>query len=314
MNVSAIIATKNRAFELAIVVRDLLNQTHPPTEIIIIDQSTDDFGERVVTTLFEATPTEVRDQVRLKYVLDPAVSGLTAARNRSIELASGEISLFLDDDVEFGKNFVEEIASVFRERPEVAGVGGVITNYIPPPWPFRLWTRIFALGPLYDERQPIYWNAKRANVSGPIRVQKLTGAAMAFRSELVRELRFDSNLTGYSVADDVDFTARIETGIIVIAPGARLIHKRSPTNRATDHWLRAQAEAVYYLYPRNWRYGLTNRLRFMWLNVGYALAIIACCLKQRSSAPLAAFREGMRRARAVLTQPGEDQTSSRIPR
>jgi GT2 family glycosyltransferase len=299
MRLSAIIPTKNRASELAIVARDLLNQTVLPAEIVIIDQSPDDAGRRLVMDLFQGAPPAVRDSVRLQYVLDPSVSGGSAARNRGIEIAAGDVWLFLDDDVELENNFLEEVIAVFRERPDVTSVCGVITNYVPPPWPFRLWNRVFALGPFHDERQPIYWNADRLRTSEPIRVHKLNGGAMAFRAELIRDLRFDPNLTGVSLAEDVDFAARIEPAIIVLAPRARLIHKRSPQGRATDHWLRGQAQASCYLYRRNWRHGLPNRLRFLWMNVGYALAVALCCLKQESSQPLAAFREGVRRAREI---------------
>jgi glucosyl-dolichyl phosphate glucuronosyltransferase len=294
---SAIIPTKNRSCELAAVIRDLLNQTLLPSEIVVIDQSANDTGRCLVMNLFDGVPQAVRESVRLRYVLDTSISGLSTARNHSMDIVAGDVWLFLDDDVELEKNFLEEIIAVFRERPRVAAVGGMITNYAPPPLPFRLWTRVFALGPFHDERQPIYWHAGRLRDSGPIDVRKLTGAAMAFRADAVRGLRFDPNLTGYSLAEDVDFAARIQPGIIVVAPRARLVHKRSPAGRATDHWLRGQAQSSYYLYRRNWRQGLPNRLRFLWLNVGHGLAVALCCLKRQSLQPLSAFLEGIRRGR-----------------
>jgi GT2 family glycosyltransferase len=303
MSISSIIPTKNRPAELEIVTRDLLNQTLLPTEIIIIDQSLDDAGRKLVTYLFEQSPTSVRNSVQLKYVLDPSISGGSAARNRGMDLAIGDVWLCLDDDVELERNFIEEIIAVLRERPDVYSVCGVITNYVPPPWPFRLWDRMFALGPFHDERQPIYWNANRLCAFDPIRVHKLNGGAMAFRAELMRSLRFDPDLTGVSLAEDVDLATRMEPGIILMAPRARLIHKRSPHGRAADHWLRAQAQASYYLYRRNWRRGLPNRLRFFWLNVGYMSALALCCIKQRSREPLIAFGKGVHQARAVLNAP-----------
>ncbi len=297
LTLSAIIPTKNRPDDLVTVARDLLNQTILPAEIVIIDQSANDTGRSLVMNVFDAAPETVRTSVRLKYVLDTSISGLTAARNRSMEIATGDIWIFLDDDVELENTFVAEITAVFRELPEVAAVGGIITNYAPPPWPFRLWSRLFALGPFYDERQPIYWAAERLHDSAPIRVCKLTGAAMAFRAEAVRTLRFDRTLSGYSLAEDVDFAARIGPRMIVVAPRARLIHKRSPKGRANEHWLWWQAQSSYYLYRRNWRNGVPNRLRFLWLNVGFGLAVALSCLKRRSLQPVSALLLGIRRAR-----------------
>src|SRR5262249_6910767 len=131
------------------------------------------------------------------------------------------------------------------------------------------------------------------------------GGAMAFRAELVRELHFDPNLTGVSLAEDIDFAARIEPWLMVVAPRARLIHKRSPLGRATNHWLHGQAQASYYLYRRNWRYKFSNRLRFLWLNAGYAFAIALCCLKARSCDALVAFREGAMRGRQLSQSAGD---------
>jgi GT2 family glycosyltransferase len=294
--VSAIIPTKNRTSELAIITHDLINQTLLPTEIVIIDQSSDDAGKRLITNLFETAPANVRDSVQLRYVLDPSISGGSAARNKGMEMAAGDIWLCLDDDMGLDRDFLEEIVAVFRERPDVTCVCGVITNYLPPPLPYRLWSRVFVRGPFHDERQPIYWNADRLRRSEPIRLHKLNGGAMAFRSRLIRSLRFDPNLTGLSLAEDVDLAARIEPGIIVMAPRARVQHNRSPRGRASDHWLRERSQAFHYLYRRNWHHRLSNRLRFLWLNIGFTLAAALCCIKQISFEPLAAFLEGVRRA------------------
>jgi GT2 family glycosyltransferase len=299
LRLSVIIPTKGRPSELVIVTHNLLNQTLLPAEIIIIDQSLDDGGRCLVSQLLAAAPSEVRDSVRLEYVLDQSISGGSAARNHGLKLATGNVWLCLDDDVELEKEFLEEIISAFRFRPGAAAVCGIITNYLPPPWSLRLWSRVFALGPFFDERQPIYWNADRLRDSEPIRIHKLNGGAMAFRAEPVRGLHFDANLTGVSLAEDIDFAVRIEPSLMVMAPRARLIHKRSPHGRATHHWLREQAQASYYLYQRNWRHGLPNHLRFLWLNVGYAFAITLSCLKRGTCEPLAAFREGARRGREL---------------
>ena len=54
MKVSAIIPTKDRPSELANVTRDLLSQTSLPAEIVIIDQSPDDAGRRLVRSLLRS--------------------------------------------------------------------------------------------------------------------------------------------------------------------------------------------------------------------------------------------------------------------
>ena len=85
---------------------------------------------------------------------------------------------------------------------------------------------------------------------------------------------------------------------VVIAPRARLVHNRSPQGRARDHWLRAHAQASYYLYEKNRKYGIKNRICFAWLNLGYAIALGATCLKRQSLEGWRALRAGRSVGRA----------------
>src|SRR5208283_3256888 len=92
--VCVIIPTKNRASDLAIVVRSLLGQTVLPAQVVIVDQSSDDSGFERVKTKFADAP-----GVRLDYIRDTSINGAAAARNRAMENATGDVLLFLDDDV-----------------------------------------------------------------------------------------------------------------------------------------------------------------------------------------------------------------------
>ena len=300
LTVSVIIPTKNRADELLLVVRSLLAQSVPPRQIIIVDQSESDEGRILVESEFRHTAKNLREAVRLDYVHDTTITGGAVARNRAMEIAQGSVWLFLDDDVELEGDFVEQLLEVYSAIPDAGGVSGVITNYSPPSPAFKLWTAIFVRGPFHDERQPIYWNCDRLRNAGPIPVRKFGGGLMSFRADLIGDRTFDSRLTGVSLAEDVDFCARLPKSKLVITPRARLVHKRNPVGRAQDHWLRAEVQASYYLYRRNWRAGFKNRLCFLWLNLGFASMILLLCSKRRSLEPLRAFDIGRSAARAIL--------------
>jgi GT2 family glycosyltransferase len=299
--VSVLIPTKNRAEELLITVRSLLAQSVLPSELLVADQSRDDRVRGLIEQELRDAGPGSENNFRFRYLFDPTISGAAEARNQLMNLAMGDIWLFLDDDVWLEPTCIEKILDVYRGSPEIDGVAGLITNYAKPPWTKRLWSGTFVRGPFRDERQPIYWKADELAGHQPIRVKKFTGACMSFRARAIRKLRFDPRLTGGSLAEDIDLCARVNSGSLVIAPEAKLVHRRSEINRHRDHWVREHAQSSYYMYRRNWRGEFKGRLSFLWLRLGYCAVVPAGCLRRRSLQPWRAFRQGVRRALALTS-------------
>lgn len=285
LSVSVIIPTKNRAVDLARTIETLLQQTVQPLELIIVDES--------------PAPTFTREiKFPVVCIHDTTLSGASVARNVAMGRARGDIWLFLDDDVLLESNFIEEILRVYGSN--VAGVSGIITNYSVPPLKQRLWEAIFHLGPFRDERQTIYRRAATLRAAGPIRVRQFGGGLMSFRASAICNHRFDPNLTGASPGEDIDFCAGLPTeSVLLITPQARLIHNRSPESRDPTHWLSVVAQVASYMRERHWKRGIWNNLCYAWLNTGYAIAAAFSSLKQRSSAPWMAWREGIRKGKQL---------------
>ncbi len=298
--VSVIIPTKDRPLDLELTVESMLQQSILPTQLIVVDQSHGVETQKRLGKLFAEAPFPAR--IQLYYVRDSTISGLTVARNCAMQIAPGDIWLFLDDDVCLEACFIEEILAVYHRYPQVSGVSGIISNYQRPSWAYRLWASIFVRGPFHDERQPIYWRADRLRQAEPIRVGKLTGALMSFRANAIRGRHFDENLRGVCDGEDVDFCARLgPSAVLVIAPRARLVHKTSPSGRSQDHWLKRLAQANFYLYDRNWKKGIGNRLSFLWFNAGLALVAALASLRAGSLVPWRALTEGAREGQKVGT-------------
>jgi len=296
LSVSLLIATKNRPDELGLAVRSVLQQSVLPAEILILDQSATDRGREVVQSEFAAAPCDADKKPALRYLRDPSVPGTAAARNRLLDQALGEVVLFIDDDSLLEPDFIEQMRNCYLERPDIVGISGMITNYKRPAWNARCWSTIFDRGPFHDERQPLYWNNERLRGADPIRVRKFTGASMSFRMEVIRHLRFNADLIGASREEDVDFCAMLDDRVLVIAPRARLVHNKSPINRARDHWLKEHAQSAYYLYWRHWDRGFKNKACFAWLRAGYCVVVTVGCIRRLSLESWRAFRAGKRRA------------------
>jgi glucosyl-dolichyl phosphate glucuronosyltransferase len=301
--VSVVIPTKERPNDLSLAACSLFRQSILPIQVVILDQSRGDEGHQGVAKQYGQARPGIQNAVTLDYIRDTNVNGLAAARNRAMEIVKGDIWLFLDDDVILEPNFLEELLAVYERHPEATGVSGVVTNYARPPWAFRWWRAIFARGSFADDRQPVYWKAHQCRSADPVRVTRLGGGLMSFRAEAVRHIRFDERLVGVSDGEDVDFCSRLGPGaVLLIAPQARLIHNQSPAGRERGHALRRQARADYYLYKRHWRRQWKNRLCFLWLNVGYAVAATAASARRLSLEPWRGLLGGVRDAKNVLSK------------
>lgn len=283
--VSVVIPTKNRAADLAKTIDTLLIQTVKPVELIIVDQSpTRSFSREI--------------SIPVRYIHDPLISGASTARNASMQVARGDVWLFLDDDVLLEPDFLEQILNAYDK--DVTGVSGIIMNYSIPPVKQRLWEALFQLGPFRDQRQSIYRKADRLRDGKPIRVQQFGGGLMSFRAAAIRNHRFDPNLTGASPGEDIDFCAGLpKAGVLLIAPRARLIHNRSPESRDPTHWIRVDAQVASYMRERHWKRGVWNNICYGWLNLGYALLAMFSSLKKFSRAPWVDWREGIRRGQQI---------------
>lgn len=297
-----VIPTKNRPDDLEATIESVLSQTALPLKVIVVDQSDSGESQSRVSTLFGRQAGSGASVPSLLYIRDPTIPGLTAARNRALKEVAEQIVLFLDDDVLLEPRFIEEILAVYEEHPEACGVGGIVTNYTPPPLAFRCWTRLFVLPPFWDDRQPIYWGAGRLGDGRAVRVTRLGGGLMSFRLGSIRGMEFDEGLRGACDGEDVEFCARFQPGsVLLIAPRARLVHKQTPVSRSAGHWLPRHARTFSYLYRRNWRRRIRYRLAFCWLTVGYGVATAAISLRRASLRPWREASEVLRSPRPRVT-------------
>jgi len=116
-NIAVIIPSRGRPEELAETLFSIQRQTVIPQDIILAVTSEQDVSPDVLQA----------DNVTLCI----GEAGGTAKRNRAIRaLHEGiEIVIFLDDDVELARNYIEVVRSVFAQRPDLVGLNGnVLAN------------------------------------------------------------------------------------------------------------------------------------------------------------------------------------------
>ena len=287
--ISIIIPTKDRYDSLFRTLRSIADQTARPSEVIIVDQTPGTGGAR--GEVLKICPVEIQ----VNYIWNPEIPGGAVARNVAMEKASGDLMLFLDDDVTLHPDFVERLLSSWTEHPEATGISGVPDNYSPPGAFYHRWSQIFMRGPFQDDRQPVYWRA--AEIQTPIRVTRLSGGMTSFRLSAISGSQFDANLRGVSDGEDVDFCMHLgPDATLLIDPRCKLTHHFDPAGREKDHWVRRHARAYTYLYLRNWR---SHKLAYAWLWCGWILAAILGCTSRRSINPLRLLASGYREGRGM---------------
>lgn len=96
--VSIVTPTYNRGYILDRVIESILSQTYTNWEHLIVDDGSTDNTFNIVANFNEP---------RIKYLLNQSNRGPSTARNRALEIASGEWIAYIDSDNELFSNYLE---------------------------------------------------------------------------------------------------------------------------------------------------------------------------------------------------------------
>lgn len=257
MKFSLIICTYKRRDAIAHLMESVVIQTVYPDEVLIIDGSPDDdTNEYFSTTSFK----------NLKYYKVPADQrGLTKQRNFGIAKIDKDIEAvcFLDDDTVLEPDYFSEVIKVFNNNPDVTGVGGVAINenrweekkegvfydskkyYEFEGYVCKEGTRNVArnyLGlssHLPPGQMPEYSHGRTMGypLTGKFyEVDLLVGMSMAYRVNVLKNIKFSTYFEGYGLYEDADFSLRaLAFGKNVIATSAKLNHYHNAAGRPNKY-------------------------------------------------------------------------------
>lgn len=122
LRVGVVVATHNRRSLLRGCLDCLFRQTIPPTEIVIVDDGSEDGTPRLLAGM--------RDRVRV--IRNEVSRGPAAARNQGWRQASCEFIAFTDDDCEQADDWLHALGQrLDNAPPHIAGVGGRVLSAAP---------------------------------------------------------------------------------------------------------------------------------------------------------------------------------------
>lgn len=219
MHSEIIVCTRNRTDDVARLLQNLLGQEVRP-RLIVVDSSDDASSEHSVRAFASASGWPGVEYVKSE-------PGLTRQRMAGIAHLSSDCRIvhFIDDDVLLEPDYFSAIESCFASSPDIVGVGGVVTNTMrhrPP----HLLNRLFLLD---SRRQGVVLrsgvNIRCFEALERTEVQWLSGCSMSYRRDVFSSCSFDTDLEGYSLGEDVDFSFGVSRlGRLVVCPQARLQH------------------------------------------------------------------------------------------
>jgi glycosyltransferase involved in cell wall biosynthesis len=223
--VSVVVPAYNEARVIAHCLGTLLDQTHRPHEIIVVDDGSTDGTREIVRGFGGVT------------LLEQSHEGSGAARNRGAQAATGDVLCFVDADMRFPRDFLAYLVAPIA-RDEAIGTFHA-TEYVANP----------------QERWARLWN-----INQRLPVTRKLPEDYSDRQAVFRAVRRDAFLAaggflagGYD--DDLSLAERLGT-LAVAAPGAVVYHTNPARLReiySHARWIGASA-AVPQTLGEFWRY------------------------------------------------------------
>ena len=222
MKTSVIIATHNRPDSLRSLLASLAPEVAAGSrEIIIAENGT-------------PAPTQLAiEGIPLKHLHEPR-AGKCRIQNRAIAEASGEILVFLDDDLVVAPGYIEAVEQFFDTHREFAAMKGRILPAEDPEKKVGLMSPYLDL-PIADHGEEV------------VEVRGVLGANMAFRAETIKQVGpFDERLGpgagGHEEETEMSQRLRRAGFRIGYAPKALVYHDVDPSRANRERFIRIARE------------------------------------------------------------------------
>ncbi|KPJ55084.1 MAG: hypothetical protein AMS16_04370 [Planctomycetes bacterium DG_58] len=208
--VSVVIATYRREEVLCETIRQVLSEPYENKEVLVIDQTEEHLEE--TRKFLESVKQSIR-YIRMDRPSQPA------AESRGVHEATGDILLFVDDDVQFEPGLIEAHVRNYADE-KIVGVAGLVLD--PGRGPVR-------------RLSSVCWNPHfgyfffRHDYVGRVRVPNPLECNMSFRRRTLLDVGpIDLNFRENAYLWGLDLSVRVARagGKIVHDPAARVVHLR----------------------------------------------------------------------------------------
>lgn len=234
--ISVIIPTYQREKILLDTITDILKQDYPNFEVLVIDQTP--IHESETETILEklASVNQIK-WFRVNW------ASLPAARNYGVRQSTGDIILFIDDDVEIPEGYLKAHAHNYHDRPEIGAVAGRVFDRmkLADSQKLKADDSPYEIEELPAEAMDAgiaWYYIDLVHATKPQRVISTRGCNMSFRRDIFFKygIWFDERFRGSAVREESDFCLRMRKTNYHIwyDPKAYLIHLGEETGGCHD--------------------------------------------------------------------------------
>ncbi len=249
---SVVIPTYGREAVLCSTLASVLEQDYSNYEVLVVDQTQQHEPQT------QAYLNELVAEAKIQ-LFQVNWASLPGARNYAVRRATGDIVLFLDDDVELPDGFLTAHSRNY-DNPEIGAVAGRVYD--------RMKLADASPDLTIDDLPPeamdpgiAWYHIDLVHTQKPQQVITARGCNMSFRRALFVEhgLWFDERFQGSAVREESDFCLRIRrTGLkIWYDPEANLVHLGEETGGCHDISTRSFQYQITF-YHNHFLMGLKN--------------------------------------------------------
>lgn len=276
-----IIANYNGVAYLPVCLSSIFDSKYNNFEVVVVDDASRDESRSIVKRLAKL-------HKNLRLLVNKRNLGPSGSRNRALKNIKADYVVFLDNDTEVDKNWLEGLLEIYEKYPKVGAVQcklldfderGKLQNAGLKLIPQVGW----ALGIGQSSLKPESFNK-------PLEIIGLSAALSVKREIFEKGINFDKALFHYS--EDLDFSWRIWIAgyEIRLAPNSIVYHKVKKISERKN--VGANNEVVYFHLCKNSlkmltkNYGLENLVRYLpqSILINFFRAIMVLFVRADSSA------------------------------
>ncbi len=278
VNISAVIATADRARPLSAALDSLARQDLHPDEIVVVDASVDETTKRICEQGVPGLLSPIR-------WVAAETRGAASQRNQGVKIAAHPLIWFFDDDVLFERECMRRLWTALLDDPKLGGGNAMIVNqtYKRPGTASRA---IFTV--LHGQREKTF----AGKVIGPavnllpeddeelpatVPVEWLNTTCTMYRREALPDPPFDSFFEGYSLMEDLALSLTVAKRGWKLANvrGARIIHNSQPGAHKDDTVKRSAMELRNRLFVMEEVLGQTEAADYLGLLLWESFGLVS---------------------------------------
>ncbi len=233
---------------------------HVSYEIIVVDNNSGDNAGEILSSNYPD----------VSFIQAGQNLGFGRANNLGVDIAKGEVVLFLNPDTLLENDAISEMYSFIKENQQVGACGGNLVDMDGNPtfslnrFDFSLFQEFLSIFYLklipFTASRSIFYNFE----SKPLSVRSIIGADLMVRMDLIKKIgAFDSDF--FMNGEDIEFCYRIlQTGNKIYSiPTAKIIHFEGKSSYIKTSRLQLLYEGNYMLFKKLYSFRQAKYLYYL---------------------------------------------------